>query len=233
MLTKQRKLQLDTDLWIIAIVSFVILTVYSMFGRQLEQLAQAHSINIVLRVLFVGVVFQFGLAGLGISIVAVLRKDSFLNYGLNRKNLLPAILLCALCCLPDFIYNYWAGNVHSWLPFSDVNTTAEVLKAGFPGNVLGMLITAVCWGFFEGFNYVVICDKISQRYPTKSKFWDWGAFVCAVMCIFIHGVVGVTPGAFVEMLCTLFLIYGMLISYKVTGNAWGCVLIFILYWNAL
>lgn len=109
-----------------------------------------------------------------------------------------------LCCIPDFIYNYFAGNVHSWFPFSDVNTTAEVIESGFPYNVLGMIITAVCWGFFEGFNYVVICDKISERYPSKSKLWDWGAFVCAIMCILIHGVIGVTPDAIVEMLCRCF-----------------------------
>ena len=51
--------------------------------------------------------------------------------------------------------------------------------------------------------------------------------------ILIHGAVGVTPDAVAEMLCTLFLIYGMLIVRKATGNAWGCVLIFVLYWNAL
>ena len=45
--------------------------------------------------------------------------------------------------------------------------------------------------------------------------------------------VGVTPDAVAEMLCTIFLIYGMLIVRKATGNAWGCVLIFVLYWNAL
>ena len=116
---------------------------------------------------------------------------------------------------------------------SDVHFTAEILKSGFPSNLIGMLITATCWGFFEGFNYVVISDKISERYPTKSRFFDWGALVCAVMCILVHGAIGVTPDALIEMLCTMFLIYGMLIVRKETGNAWGCVLIFFFYWNAL
>ena len=118
-------------------------------------------------------------------------------------------------------------------PFSDVNLTKQVVASGFPSNVFGMLIIALCWGFFEGFNYVVIAEKISQRYPSKYRFWDWGAFVCAVMCILIHGAIGVTPDAIIEMLCTMFLIYGMLIVRKITGNAWGCVLIFFLFWNAL
>lgn len=54
-----------------------------------------------------------------------------------------------------------------------------------------------------------------------------------IMCILIHGAVGVTPDAVAEMLCTIFLIYGMLIVRKATGNAWGCILIFVFYWNAL
>lgn len=233
MLTEERKKQLDVDLWIIAIVSFLILGIYIVGNGWINGIVRDESIHIVLRVAFVGGIFQFGLAGLGITIVSVMRKESFCGHGLRISGIVPAIVLSALCCLPDFIYNFVAGNVHLWLPFSDVNTTGEVLASGFPANVLGMLITAVCWGFFEGFNYVVISDKINERYPSKSKILNWGALICAVMCILVHGVVGVTPDAIIEMLCTMFLIYGMLIVKEKTGNAWGCVLIFVLYWNAL
>lgn len=233
MLTLQRKKQLDTDLWIIFILSGIILTIYSIFNTTINNIVNNPSINVVLRVLFMGGIFQFGLAGLGITVVALLRKESFKDYGLTFNNIVITILLSACCCIPELIYQCVAGNVHTWRPFSGVSITAEILKASFPYNVLGMLITAICWGFFEGFNYVVICEKLSERYPTKIQLLDWGAFVCAVMCILIHGVVGVTPDALIEMLCTMFLIYGMLIVRKITGNAWGCVLIFILYWNAV
>jgi len=53
------------------------------------------------------------------------------------------------------------------------------------------------------------------------------------MCILIHCAVGVTPDALMDMAVTLLLIYGMLIVRKETGNAWGCILIFFVYWNAL
>lgn len=233
MLTKKRKRQLDTDLWIIAAVSVLVLTIYSVWGKTINEIVSDSSVNIVLRVLFIGVLFQFGLAGLGITIVSIIRKESFVSHGLTCKNIPLTLALSALCCVPDFLYNYFAGNIHAWFPFSDVHTTSEVIASGFPYNVLGMLITSVCWGFFEGFNYVVIGDKISERYPSNSRLWDAGAFACAVLCIVIHGVIGVTPDAVAEMLCTMFLIYGMLITRKLTGNAWGCVLIFVLYWNAL
>jgi hypothetical protein len=233
MQTDKRKKKLEVDLWIITIVTVLILVVYSVWNKSINEIVYNSSINIVLRVLFIGGIFQFGLAGLGITIVSIFRKESFLSHGLTLKNILPAILLSTLCCVPDFIHNFIIGNVDVWLPFYDVNTTAEVLNSGFPTNVFGMVITAVCWGFFEGFNYVVISDKISERNPSKNKFWDWGAFVCAVMCIVIHGAVGITPKEIIDMFCTMILIYGMLIVRKTTGNAWGCVLIFILYWNAL
>jgi len=229
----QEKKKLEIDLWIIFVISMLVMGIYMVFNKQINSIAYNPNINIVLRVMFMGILFQFGLAGLGITVVSVIRKESFFSYGLTKKNLLLTIGLTILCCLPDFVYNFFAGNVHAWFPFSDVNLTKQVVASGFPANVFGMLIIALCWGFFEGFNYVVIAEKISQRYPSKYRFWDWGAFVCAVMCILIHGAIGVTPDAIFEMLSTMFLIYGMLIVRKITGNAWGCVLIFFLYWNAL
>ena len=232
--TKERKKQLTVDLWIILIATMAVLGIVLMgFGNQINQLAADSSVNILLRVLIIGLCGQFGIAGLGITIVCLIRKESFLKFGLNTKNLFPALGLSLLCCVPDFVYCLINGRVHAWCPFWDVNTTPEVLSSAFPYNVLAFLVTALCWGFFEGFNYVVIRDKISEMYPSKYRFFDWGALVCAVMCILIHGAVGVTPDALIEMLTTMILIYGMLIVRKETGNAWGCVLIFFVYWNAL
>lgn len=232
-MTRETKKQLDVDLWIILIISMLSLGIYMIFNNLINEIAYNRNIHIVLRVLFMGGLFQFGLAGLGITIVSIMRKESFLSYGLQRNKLFLTIILSALCCVPDLIYNLIAGNVHAWFPFSDVNFTSEVVASGFPTNLIGIMIIAIFWGFFEGFNYVVISEKISQRFPTKSKFFDWGAFVCAIMCILVHGAIGVTPDAIVEMLCTIFLIYGMLMVRKKTGNACGCVIIFFVYWNAL
>lgn len=233
MLTEQKKKQLNTDLVIIAVVSFVILGIYIILNHQINTIVANESISIVLRVLFVGGIFQFGLAGLGITIVTLLRRENFRQHGLTVKKLPITLLLSAACCLPDFIYQFVTGRVQPWLPFANVNTTYEVLASGFPSNVLGMLITAICWGFFEGFNYVVIADKINERFPSRHPLLDWGALVCAVMCILVHGVIGITPSALIDMFATMFLIYGMLVVKKQTGNAWGCVMIFMAYWNAL
>ncbi len=233
-MSRERKKQLTWDLIIILILSMAVLgIVLVLLGDKFNAFAYDKSIPVVVRAWGIGFGGQFALAGLGITVVCIIRKERFSSFGLNTKHLLPALLLSLACCIPDFIYCYVNGKVHAWCPFWDVNITPEVLGSGFPSNVLGMLIIATCWGFFEGFNYVVIRDKLSELFPSKYRFWDWGAFICAVMCILIHGAVGVTPDALAEMLVTLFLIYGMLIVRKETGNAWGCVLIFFVYWNAL
>ena len=227
------KKKLNTDLWIIGIVSVLALggVVFAM-QNGMNDFAKNQNIPIVLRVLTVGLCCQFAIAGLGISIVCLIRKQRFREFGLNSRNLFPALLLSLLCCVPELLYYFMRGSIRSWCPFQAVNTTPEVLASAFPQNVLGFLITALFWGFFEGFNYVVIRDKISACYPSKYRFFDWGALVCAILCILIHGAVGVTPEAVLEMLSTFILIYGMLIVRKETGNAWGCILIFFVYWNA-
>ena len=227
--SKERKKQLITDLIIVFLTSGV---VFAYLG-QLNSYVYNNEIPTIKRLLVAALFGQFVMAGLGITIVCMIRKEKFTQFGLNTKNLVPALLLSLACCVPDFIYQFARGNVHAWFPFRDVYTTKQIIDESFPVKVLGLLITAVCWGFFEGFNYVVLRDKISELCPSKYRFWDVGAFVCAVMCILVHVGVGVTPDALLEMLCTMILIYGMLIVRKETGNSWGCVLIFLVYWNAL
>lgn len=229
-----RKKQLDHDLIVIGVITFIVMSlVIAVFGKEFNAFVYDTSLPVLPRVALAAVCGQFGLAGLGITAVCIFRKEKFTRFGLNTKNLVPALLLSLGCCVPDFIYQLIRGNVHSWCPFIDVFTTKELLTANFAVKAIGFILTAAAWGFFEGFNYVVIRDKFSERFPSKYRFWDVGAFVCAIMCILIHGAVGVTADAVIEMLLTMFLIYGMLIVRKETGNAWGCVLIFFVYWNAL
>ena len=229
-LTEAQK-KLDIDLWIIIITTLTMLGVYMIFNQQLMMTSKNDSIHILLRVLLFAA-FQFGVAGLGITVVSVLRKESFCSHGLRKKGAFLSIILCGICCMPHLVFMFTAGQVTSYLPFQSVNLTGEVLASGFPVNLFGMAITIIAWGFFEGFNYVVISDKINERYPSKNKWLNWGAFSCAVMCILVHGAIGITPDAIIEMLCIMFLIYGMLIVRERTGNAWGCIAVFVLFWNA-
>lgn len=229
-LTREQK-NMDTDLWIILIATFVVFGIFAVFQKEIYGIIQNEEVPVLCRV-FVGAILQYGLAGLGITIVSIFRKEHFFSYGLKTKGMLLSIALCVLCFVPYILFALATGQIAGYLPFQTVWTTKEVLASGFPINAIGMLITATAWGFFEGFNYVVISEKINKRYPAKSKWLNWGAIVCAIMCILIHGAIGVTPEGIIEMLTIMFIIYGMLMTKEFTGNAWGCIFIFVLLWNA-
>lgn len=226
---EQRKL--DADLWVIALISVAVLAVYMMLQNQFVAVITDSDINILLRVLL-GAAVQFGLAGLGVVVVSIFRKESLLAYGLNKKGAGLSVLLCSLCFVPYIIFMMSTGQITSYLPFQSVWTTQEVLSSGFPSNIIGVIITALAWGFFEGFNYVVISDKINRRYPIKNRWLNWGAIVCAVLCILIHGAIGVTAEGIIEMLTIVIIVYGMLMVKEATQNAWGCIFIFVFFWNA-
>ncbi len=220
------------DLYIIAGITLVTLTLFMFFNSQIMTFAKAPDESILLRTLVIAM-FQFGLTGLGITVVAIYRKESFLKFGLKKDHLVKAILLSILVLIPSIIFGFATGAITTYMPFHTFFFTKELLDAGLPTSILGISIIALVWGFFEGFNYVVISDKINQRYPSKSIWLNWGAISCGIFCLLIHGMVGVTPSAIAEALTMFIIIYGMLVVKEYTGNAWGCVLIFMLFWNAI
>lgn len=221
----------ETDLYIILIVTFLILGIYMAFQSWFDYFAKDKNTDILLRTLLMAFM-QFGLAGLGITIVSIVRKESFLGYGLRIKGIFPSIIFSALMFIPYTAFTVFTGAFSGYSPFGSVWMTNDILSSGFPVNVVGMLVVAVAWGFFEGFNYVVISGKINARFPPKNKWLNWGAILCGVMCILIHGMIGVTVENIIKMVTVFIIIYGMLLVKERTGNAWGSVFVFILLWNA-
>jgi hypothetical protein len=226
---EQRKAEID--LWIIIITVFVVLGIFMVFNSFIMEFSKNTEIPILIRTFCIALI-QFGVAGLGITIVSVYRRENFFSYGLCKKSLLITLVLSAIMFLPNIIFSIVTGSADSYFPFQQVWLTKEVLTSSIPTRIIGFMIIAIAWGFFEGFNYVVIMDKINTRYPSKNKWLDTGAISCAIMCILIHGAIGVTPKDIIEMLTTLIIIYGMLMVRKFTGNAWGTVFVFIFLWNA-
>lgn len=178
-----------------------------------------------------GAIIEFGVMGLGITIVCILRKESFVSFGLKKEKLLLTILLSALVCMPDLLITIFQNKGVTYLPFQGVNFTKSILASGFPVNIIGMLIIITSWGFFEGFTYAVIYDRINKILPAKNLFLNWGAIICGIFCVVIHLLVGQTFG--IDSIFSFILIYGMLVVYRYTGNAWGCVFIYCFYWNAI
>ena len=220
----------NTDVSIILLSSLVVFALDMSLQNQILSYVFGAA-PLLLRTVFMALI-QFGLAGLGITIVCLLRKESFASHGLRMKGLLPAVALSFLCFAPHFIFMIVTGDFKGYLPFQGVKLTSEVLARGFPLNVLGMIPIIAAWGFFEGFNYAVLADKLNQRYPPTSMWLNWGAIAGAVFCVLIHGAIGITPAGILEMLTVLLLIYGLLVVKERTGNAWGCVFVFLFMWNA-
>lgn len=186
----------------------------------------------------IGSLFQFGMMGLGIIFVCVRRKESFCSFGLKTDKLLMTIILSAVICLPTLFYQYISNQVHSYFPFQSVHFTKDIITSSFPVNLVGIVFIILSWGFFEGFSYVVMSDRINKLLPSKYLWLDWGAVLCGAFCIVTHIIVGLigVSAMYVNIFDALFdfiLIYGMLIVYKYTKNAWGCVFIFCFFWNAI
>ena len=222
--------RLETDIWIIALVTLGVFLCYAAMGNQLRDFVTDSSISVIPRLLL-NAAIQYGVAGLGITIVCILRKEKFTHYGLIRKNAFKAIIGTVICFIPSICCIFISGQFSGYQPFS-ILITDDVIASGFPFSIIGMALIVVVWGFFEGFNYAVVCEKIDRRYPSKKKWLDYGAIICAIVCILLHPF-STSFWGIIEIITTFIAIYGMLIVRKQTGNAWGCVFAFFFIWNAI
>lgn len=224
-LTIEQK-RLEADIWIILIITLGVFLFYAVNGNQLMNFVRSDDISIVLRLLLSAGI-QFGIAGLGITIVCILRKEGFIQFGLVRKNLAKSIIGTVISFFPYICYVFASGEFSGYKPFS-IMITDDVLASGIPVSILGMVLIIVVWGFFEGFNYVVICEKINRRYPVKNQWWDYGAMTCAIVCVLFHSFSISFWGIF-EIIATFIAIYGMLIVKKENGKCMGMRICLLFY----
>lgn len=227
-LTLEQK-KLDADIWIITLITLSSFILYMLFGNQMVNYIKDSNNSIVLRLLLNACV-QFGIAGLGITVVCIFRKERFSDFGLVKRNTIKSTLVSIICFIPYLMYIIISGQYTGYHPLSII-ITKDVLESGIPINILGMALIFIVWGFFEGFNYVVISDKLNSIYPPKSKWFNVGAITCAGICILFHPL-SISFGGIIEIITTFIAIYGMLIVKRETNNAWGCVFVFCFIWNA-
>lgn len=226
-----KQISADKDLNIIIYATLIPLIVYFVFGNQIMDFVKSNDGNIWLKSIPI-MLIQYGLAGFGSSIVMLYRKEKPTDYGVVKKNFIKTILLSVVVCIPAFVFMLVNNEIGSYLPLQGCNLTREFLASGFPTNVLGYGLIVLIWGLWEGFNYVVISRKVNERYPGKNQWLNTGAITCGILCVLIHGMIGVDLYTIFEAITTFVLIYGMLIIKDKTNNAWGCVLISLLFWNA-
>lgn len=222
----------NKDLNIIIVSTLIALIIYLFFGNNIMNFAKTSDANIWLRFIPI-MLIQFGLGGLGSLIVILYRKEKLKDYGLVKNNIFKTIIWSLAVCIPSFVFMLANNEVNSYLPLQGCFFTDIFLSTTFPTNVIGYLLIAITWGFFEGFNYVVISKKINERYVSENKWLNYGAIVCGIICVLIHGMIGFDLYTLFKALTTFIIIYGMLMVKEKNNNAWGCILIFLLFWNAI
>ena len=229
-LNKKQK-QADHDLNVILILTLVTLLLFLTFKPSLFSYTNQTSVPLWLRLILLASC-QFAIAGLGTSTVMLYRKESFRHFKLITKNLVTTLFQSLLVALPLIIFKGLTHQIHSYLPLQSIQLTKEVMSQSFPSNILAYLFICLIWGFWEGFNYVIIAEKIRIRFPSPYIWLDSGAITCAIFCLLIHGIIGFDIYTLFESLTVFILIYGMLAIQKHNKNAWGCVMLFLLIWNA-
>ena len=218
--------RLDIDIWIIAVITLAGFILYMSLSKNLINFINNEEIHILIRTLVTGLM-QFSIAGLGSSIVCIIRKDTFAKMGLRKKGALEAIFGSVMFFIPYVIYLLASGQFDGYMPLS-VLITDNILASNFVCKVLGLIMVGIFWGFFEGFNYYIVSRVINQRYPSEINL---GAIICAVICILFHPF-GTSFWGIVEMIVTFIFIYGMVSYADKNKNAWSCIFAFIFLWNA-
>ncbi len=175
---------------------------------------------------------QFGMSCLGILIVLLKNREKLSVYGLVRYHAGQSLAGCILVSIPTVVFLFATNEMHGFLPFQGMFLTKEILNASVPFNVFGYMVIALTWGFGEGLFYIVLADKINLLYNPVG-FFNQGAFLCAIISIAIHGMFGFDFMTLLEALVTFVLMYGSLVIWQRTENAWGNILIFFVVWNAL
>lgn len=218
--------KLDTDIWIIALITLAGFMFYMINGNKLAAFIDDEHTHILLRTIVVAFL-QFSIAGLGSMIVCILRKETLAEMGIRKKGALKAILSSVICFLPYLVYLFASGQFSGYMPLS-ILISDNILSSTILNKIIGMTIVVIAWGFFEGFNYYIISKKINQRYPGKI---DSGAVTCALVCILFHPF-RTSFWGIIEILATFIFIYGMVHSANKNKNAWGCIFSFLFLWNA-
>lgn len=216
------------DILIAFIVTGIALTFVIIYGQS-GVLAPVKDSPLLVQVLYTAFI-QFSVAGLGAVIAMLIRREGFAVFGLKKEGAVKSLLYGLVLAAVFVIYQAIKDGALIYCPFRQVTLMGDALGASFPANVLSVAVIALAWGFFEGFNYVFFSRKINALVPIKSPFLRLGPIIMGIACIFIHGAVGQDM---LTMLDSFLIVYLTLLIPELTGNAWGVIAVFCLYWNAV
>lgn len=111
----------------------------------------------------------------------------FQTLWINHQNLVIILFQSLLVAPPLIIFKGITHQIHSYLPLQSIQLIKAVMSQSFPSNILAYLFICLIWGFWEGFNYAVITEKIRIHFPSPYSWLDSRAITCAIFCLLSHG----------------------------------------------
>lgn len=167
--------------------------------------------------------YQFTLEGLAVLLIMAVRHERFSDYGFSRRNIGKSVALAfILAGAYDLAASLHAGAL-LWIPLRRQPAARMSLAAGLPLSVVGLVVTIVAWGFFEGFFGVFFARKLNQAVGNNGRGWlSPGALAFALFNGLVHLAIGQGPQGFLFSFASG---YAIAVIPAVTGNAWGGTLV--------
>lgn len=163
--------------------------------------------------------FQFAAEGLVPLALMAIRGDRFSDYGFNWRNFGKSITL-AVCLVVAYDL---ALSLHAerwiWVPLRRHNAVRISVAAGFPLNLVGLVVVIATWGFFEAFFGVFIAKKLNQVVGHVGKGWlAPGVWGFALFNGLLHAAIGQGVAGFLTSFASG---YAIAVIPALTTNAWG------------
>jgi hypothetical protein len=172
---------------------------------------------------FATAAFQFLLEGLAPLMLMALRRESFSDYGLIRRNLGWSLGLAFLFALFYDLALSWHAGGTLWIPLQRQPAAQMSVAAGFPLAVAGLIVTVFTWGFLEGFFGIYFARKVNMMFKYAGRGWlAPGALAFATFNGGVHLLVGQGLDGFLTSFASG---YAIAVIPAVTGNAWGGTLV--------
>lgn len=228
-LTKE-KIDIIVDLLIIAVVSLTSLGFYYVYKAQILSFAANDDYHILIRTLFAQLI-HFSSAGLGSLVVFLIRKEKLTDIGFNKDNLLPTLKTSIILAAAFIFITVIRGSYRLYYPFREEWVTDGLMVSPLPILIIGFLLCVIFSGTFEGLNYAYISRKLNALFEVKNVYLSPGPILMALFAFVTHSMLGLN--GWQHSIQTLFLVYGMLVTYEKTHNIIGCAIVFGLFWNTL
>ena len=172
-----------------------------------------------LAAVFILAAFQFAAEGLVPLILMAIRGERFSDYGFNWRNLGKSIALAVCLVVAYDLALSWQAGRWIWVPLRRHNAVRISFAAGFPLNLVGLVVVIAIWGFFEAFFGVFVAKKLNQVAGHAGNGWlAPGVWGFALFNGLLHAAIGQGVAGFLTSFASG---YAIAVIPALTSNAWG------------